>query len=199
MGGSCLGSSKLLVLGLIVAAASSLSACTFTPHDLQVKPTVQPIASSVGQGTRVFFRFVDDRDDVTIGHRGVGSVGAKISSADLPQSVEAQLREELQKKQFDLVSSEAGSEASVTYRLRSFKFDIEQGFFSGGRNAAAALAVDAQRGSRTYANVYRYNSEERIMFVPGGDEIDNQMNAALNQILTKADTDEALDRLLVGQ
>jgi uncharacterized lipoprotein YajG len=199
MGEGCLGSSKLLVLGLIVAAASSLSACTFTAHDLQVKPTVQPVASSIGQGTRVFFRFVDDRDDVTIGHRGVGSVGAKISSADLPQSVEAQLRDELQKKLFDLVSSEADSDASVTYRLRSFKFDIEQGFFSGGRNAAAALAVDAQRGSRTYANVYRYNSEERIMFVPGGDEIDNQMNAALNQILTKADSDEALDRLLTGQ
>lgn len=199
MRGSRLASSRFLALGSALAAVFSLSACAFTPHDVQVKPTAQAVASSVGQGTRVFFRFIDDRDDVTIGHRGVGSVGAKISSGDLPQSVEAQLRDELLKKQFQIVGSEVGSDASVTYRLRSFKFGIEQGFFSGGRNAAAALAVDAQRGSRTYANVYRYNSEERIMFVPGGDEIDNQMNAALNQILTKADTDEALDRLLAGQ
>jgi len=181
------------------AAAIGLAACTWTPHELQVKPAVDPTASEVGNGTRVFFRFVDERDDVTIGHRGIATVGAKISSNDLPGIIEAQLRQSLAKKQFQLTDSEPAGDSAVTYRLRSFKFDIEAGFFTGGRNASAALAVDAKRGDRTYTTVYRYNSEERILFVPGGSEIDNQMNSALNQILAKADADESLSHLLAGR
>ncbi len=184
---------------LASAAAVGLTACTFTPHELQVKPTVDPSASDIGTGTRVFFRFVDERDDVVIGHRGVATVGAKISSSDLPAIIEAQLRQFLTKKQFALTDAEPAGAASVTYRLRSFKFDIESGFFTGGQNASAALAVDAKRGDRTYTTVYRYNSEERILFVPAGVQIDNQMNAALNQILAKADTDENLTHLLAGR
>lgn len=92
-------------IGLIV-----LSACAWTPHELQVKPTAEPTASDIGQGTRVFFRFVDERDDVTIGHRGVATVGAKISSSDLPGILEAQLRQSLAKKQFQLTDSEPGGQ-----------------------------------------------------------------------------------------
>jgi uncharacterized lipoprotein YajG len=186
---------KMLLTSLVLV----VGACTWTPHELAVKPTAEPTASDVGQGTRVFFRFVDERDDVTIGHRGVATVGAKISSSDLPGIIEAQLRQSLMKKQFQLTASEPAGAAEVTYRLRSFKFDIESGFFSGGRNASAALAVDARRGDQSYTTVYRYNSEERILFVPAGSEIDNQMNVALNQILAKADTDENLTRLLAGR
>ena len=184
---------------LLTSLALVVGACAFTPHELAVKPAVEPAASDVGQGTRVFFRFVDERDDVTIGHRSVATVGAKISSSDLPGIIEAQLRQSLMKKQFQLTDSEPAGVAEVTYRLRSFKFDIESGFFSGGRNASAALAVDARRGDRSYTTVYRYNSEERILFVPAGNEIDAQMNAALNQILVKADADESLMHLLAGR
>ncbi len=84
------------------------------------------------------------------------------------------------------------------YRLRSFKFEIEQGFFTGGRNAAAALAVDASRNGQSYNNVYRSNSEQRILFVPGESEINQQMNAAMNQILAQAAADANLDRFLTG-
>jgi uncharacterized lipoprotein YajG len=191
-------SAVLLRRLVAVGALTLLSACAFTPHDLHLQPAA-PSASTVGQNTAVFFRFVDERDDVTVGHRGVGGNGAKISAESLSKLVETQLRQSLQQKKYRLVDSEPGATASVVYRLRSFKFDIERGFFSGGRNSTAALAVDARRSDKTYANVYRYNNEERIMVVPGGDEIDGQMNAALNQILVQAYTDDSLDRLLTGQ
>lgn len=183
----------------VLVALVILSGCVWTPHDLQLHATTQPTASDIGQGTRLFFRFIDDRDDTTIGHRGVATVGAKISAADLPSVFEARLRDSLEKKQFQLVGSDQDADASITYRLRSFKFDIEQGFWTGGSNAAAALAVDADRKGHTYANVYRYNSEERIFAVPGGDAIDGQMNAAMNDLLRKADADTALDQLLAGR
>jgi uncharacterized lipoprotein YajG len=181
-------------LGLLLTAG-----CAYTPHDVQLAPTAQATASDAGQGAKVFFRFLDDRDDVNIGHRGVSTRGAKVSASDLPRMVEEKLRDSLQRKQFELVATEAAADSAVTYRLRSFKFEIEKGFFSGGRNAAAALSVDAHRGPQSYANVYRTNSETRIMFVPGGDEIDQQMNAALSDILQKANDDADLVKVLAGR
>lgn len=152
--------------------------------------------ATVGDRTSLAFKFSDERDDVTIGHRSVATVGAKISAHRLPAVIEAQLRNILTAKGYRLLSDTPGADAEVVYRLRSFKFDIEAGFWTGGRNAAAALAVDARRRDRTYTTVYRTNSEERILFVPGETEINQQMNAALNDILTKAAADTQLDQVL---
>ncbi len=176
-----------------------VGACAFTPHDVHLNPGIQNYASDVGHGTRVYFRFIDDRDDVTVGHRGVGGNGAKISATELPILIDAQLRDAMTKKNFLLVAAEPEGAASVTYRLRAFKFDIERGFFSGGQNTAATLAVEARRSDRSYAQVYRYNAEQRIQVVPGGDDINNLMNAALTQVLQQATTDVALDGFLTGQ
>ena len=46
--------------------------------------------------------------------------------------------------------------------------------------------------------MYRSNSEERIMAVPGGDAIDAQMNAALSSVLQQALSDGNLDLFLTG-
>lgn len=181
-----------------IAVLLLAAACAFTPHDTELRPTVQSSDSTVGQGRPVFFRFVDERDDVVVGHRSVGSFGAKVSATNLPTIVESQLRQSLEKKAFVLIGAEQPGTPTVVYRLRSFKFEVESGFFTGGRNATATLAVDARRGERSYNNVYRYNSEQRIVFVPGGSEINDQMNAALTQVLQQAAEDKELDRFLIS-
>jgi uncharacterized lipoprotein len=187
--------SRLALAGML----SLLAGCAFTPAELALKPPTSTSSSDVGRGTPVAFKFTDERDDVTIGHRGVSTMGAKISSQDLPGMIEGDLRKDVANKQFTIVPEGQHADAEVIFRLRSFKFDIESGFFTGGRNANAALAVDARRGDKSYNNVYRYNSEQRILFVPGESEINQQMNAALNEILTKAYDDAELSRFLAGK
>jgi YajG family uncharacterized lipoprotein len=129
----------------------------------------------------------------------VGDNGAKITAEQLPSIVETQLREGETKKGYTLVPSQEGSEATVTFRLRSFKLGIEQGFWSGGQNVAAALSVDARRGPKDYSNVYRHESEKRIQVIPDGHEIDQVMTAALSEILSKALSDGNLDLFLTGR
>jgi uncharacterized lipoprotein YajG len=188
--------SKLFRCALLLANILLVNGCAFTPHQLQLAPKINVAESEVGQGTKINFRFLDERDDTTIGHRSVATVGAKISAEQLPGFVEQQLRDGLAKKHYQFVDTESAANASVVYRLRALKFEIESGFFTGGRNASAALAVDVRRGQQSYTTVYRYNSEERILFLPGGDEIDNQMNEALGQILNKALADAAFDQFI---
>ena len=181
-----------------VAPLFCLGACAFTPASVALTPSAVQTEDNVGQNTPVAFRFVDDRDDVVVGHRSMGDNGAKISAPDLPKLVEAKLREGLEKKHFILVPDGAPAPQSVTYRIRAFKFGIEEGFFTGGQNAAASIAVDASRGISAYQNVYRYNDEERIMVVPTESAINTQMNTALDAILIKAFADQKLYAFLKG-
>jgi uncharacterized lipoprotein YajG len=188
-----------LARAVVLVLAGALSSCAWTPAELELKPKMDAAPSDIGKGTTVAYNFVDERDDVTVGHRSIATVGAKITSQQLPAVVDARLREALAARQFTLVAAQQPADANLVYRLRAFKFDIEAGFWTGGRNASAALAVEARRQDKAYNNVYRYNSEERIMFVPGESEINQQMNAALSQILTKAAGDSDLDRFLIGR
>lgn len=183
------------VVGTLLIAAC-IVACVFTEHDAELRSTAPVVTSNVGRGTKLYFRFVDERDDVVVGHRGLGGNGAKIMAAELPAQFESSLRDALIKKGFELVTNEQGSDASVVYRLRSFKYNVSQGYFTSGENSAAVLAVTAKRKAETYDHVYRYNNEERIIFVPTGGHLDEQMNAGLTSVLGQADSDAALDAFL---
>ena len=103
----------------------------------------------------------------------------------------------MEKKGYALAASEQGSVGTVTFRMRSFKFAVETGFWAGSDNVSAVLAVDALRSGRTYSNVYRFNSKHTAMVVPAGTDIDAMMNAALSDILQQALSDSALDQFLV--
>jgi uncharacterized lipoprotein YajG len=185
-------------LGVLLIAAC-VSACAFTEHDTVPRSAALAAPSDIGQGTKVYFRFVDGRDDTIIGHRGVGGNGAKITARQLPAQVESSLREALVKKSFQLVPAEQGADAALTYYLRSFKFDLSMGFWTGGENSAAALQVNARRQGRTYDQVYRYDNEKRSIVVPTSEQIDDQMNACLTAVLEKAYGDSALDAFLAGR
>jgi uncharacterized lipoprotein len=181
----------------MAAVAIALGGCAFTPHDLELHPTTNVAPSAVGAGTKVFFRFVDDRDDTVVGFRGAAGQGSKISATNLPPIVEAHLKDGFRAKGYTLLAMEDGADDRVTYRMRSFKFGVETGFWSGSDNVSAVLAVDATAGGKTFSNVYRFNSQHGAMAVPSGDDLDRMMNMALDDILHQALTDSTLDEFLV--
>jgi uncharacterized lipoprotein YajG len=191
--------SSKIELSVLLVTALFIGGCAWTPHSVDLQPQVGMAQTSVGAGTRLYMRFIGERDDMIVGHRAVGQDGAKITAEQLPSVVEGQLREGETKKGYMLVPSQDGSDATVTFRLRSFKLGIERGFWSGGQNVAAALSVDARRASKDYSNVYRHESEKRVQVIPDGHEIDQVMTAALSEILSKALSDGNLDLFLTGK
>lgn len=184
---------------MLLAAGLTIAGCQYVPHELELKPQVYVSEATVGTNTRVHLRLVDERDDATVGHRAVATIGAKISAKNLPTVVESELRNGLAKKGYQLVPSAEGADAVATFRLRAFKYYIEQGLWSGGQNTSAVLAVDARRSNQDYTNVYRFSNEDRIVTVQDGGALDHAMNAALTSILKKALTDTELDLFLTGR
>jgi uncharacterized lipoprotein YajG len=182
---------------LIVTGFVALAGCTFTPKELELyaHPTISE--TNIGADTALYFRFVDDRDETTVGVRGASNSGSKITAANLAEYVEHELREGLEAKGYILIKDKQEAVAEITYRLRAFKFSLNMGFWTGAENKSAVIAVDAEKGEVDYAKTYRVDDEDREMFVPGGDEINEEMNAALAAVLNKAMNDGALDLFLI--
>jgi uncharacterized lipoprotein len=175
-----------------------LAGCAVTPHDVHVGLTAEVPTPTVGNGTHLIFRFIDDRDDLVVGHRSAGAVGASITADELPKFVETELRDILQKKGYQIVASGSPGDPSVTYRLRLFKFEISHELFSDRQNSSVTIAVDATWGGFTYAQVYKANNEHGIFYVPDGGDLDGEMNGVLTKVLIQTASDNALDSFLLG-
>jgi uncharacterized lipoprotein YajG len=183
---------------MVILSTIIIGGCTFTPKEIDLNATPTISDNKVGNGMPLYFRFMDDRDDMVVGVRGANNMGSKITAQNLPQYVEKSLREGLAQKGYQIIGNKEAAAAEIIYRLRSFKFSINMGFWTGAENKSAIIAVEATKGGRDYAKVYKYDDEDRDVVVPGGDEINTEMNEALAGVLNDALNDAALDNFLTG-
>ena len=100
-------------------------------------------------------------------------------------------------KGFGIVDNKTAANARVEARLRAFKFFIESGFWTGAENTDVVIAVEARNGADDYKKVYRMSGEESALVVPGGEDIDQKLNAGLTQVLGQIMRDEQLMQFLV--
>lgn len=172
--------------------AALLASCAWTQHNVAVTAMAPAERSSVGDGVTVALQVIDDREDVIVGQRAIGGVGADITARALVQSVQTELRRGLRSKGFRVVSPGRQSDAELEARIRGFKFYLERGFFTSGENVSVAIAVEAERRGRDYSQTYRSNDEDRGMFIPSGSDIDAQLNDALAHVYSQILNDKAL-------
>jgi uncharacterized lipoprotein YajG len=188
---------KVAFLVAMLICLQTLTGCIHTPHEVALAPQLDLASTDVGKGTTIHFRFVDERPDTLVGLRGYSGMGEKITAQGLPALVEAQLRNGLKRKGYEISDIESSHYPTVTYRLLSFQILMQTGGLTVSDHVSAALAADAQRESRTYNQVYRYNFDESDgMAAPTAGAIDTKMNRALNVTLNQALSDQELDRFL---
>jgi uncharacterized lipoprotein YajG len=185
----------IAILGLALLAGG----CAFTPHDVSLTATAPSYSTDIGSGATVGLRFIDDRDTKTVGQRGAGMVGSDISADNLVSHLESQVEGILRANGFTVVDYNDASQAKVTVSLRTFKFFIETGFWTGANNIDVSLKADARNGDRDLLKNYSYTHEERILVIPDASGIDSMMNAALTDVLTKLSVDKELMEFLAGE
>ena len=195
------GAMQKIILRAFVTAALAImtNGCAFVPLDAKLVPLAPMPQSTIGAGTAIHFRFIDERDKPALGKRAVSTgTEASVRAAGLPAFMEKSLRDGLSAKGYGLVTGQAGA-ASATFHLRAFQFRVEEGFGGGNQNMLALLRVDSMRGDKTYTNVYRFYSAEQVMFNSGDTVINARINAALSSILQQALSDPKLDQLLIAK
>jgi uncharacterized lipoprotein YajG len=177
---------------LILSVAVVLGACAFTPHEVPITATAPKVESSVGNGITLALDVLDDRDSLVAGQRGQGMMGADITAPQVVAALERELTEGFEAQGFNVVPANSPADVDFEARLRAFKFFIESGFWTGAENTDVVVAVEAERAGTDYDRVYRSSDETAALFVPGGEAIDQKLNAALSSVLTQIMNDDAL-------
>jgi uncharacterized lipoprotein YajG len=72
------------------------------------------------------------------------------------------------------------------------------GFWTGAENKTAIIRADANRNGKTFAETYRFDDEDRDVFVPGGKELNRELNEALAAVMSDALNDRTMDAFLMG-
>ncbi|MFK8028731.1 MAG: YajG family lipoprotein [Gammaproteobacteria bacterium] len=180
-------------LGLLGMAVMFFSGCAFTPQQAEITPQLELVQSDEGRGTTVYLRVIDERSNQIIGRRGTGAMkGAEITTTEeLDVVFHNAIADGLRQKGFEVVT-DSGRSHTLKVEIRSFEYDVSMGFWTGGVHTNAALKAIAKRGGQEYENVYRFDGEQRVMFVPGKDKNQQMINAMADGILAEMFRDNAL-------
>jgi|GEM_PF-2239199 len=190
---------RLLALAFAVVLQTSLAGCAFQQHEVAITAAAPVIQSRAGEGVKVALRVFDDRDTKTVGQRGAGMVGADIKATMLMNHLQTEVTKGLVAQGFTVLpSGSTEADASLLVSLRSFKFFIEMGFWTGANNVAISIKADANRAGKSDLNAYQFDSEERSMVVPTGAGIDEALNAGLSDVLKQMFADQAMVNFLAG-
>ena len=182
------------MVGLLVVGVA-LSGCAFTPQKAQIAPHVEYGKSDVGQGKVVSVAVTDERDSTDLGHRGAANIGsgAKISTdQDMPAVFKQAIFEGLKAQGFVPVDFDKLKARQLAVQIRSINYSTSTGFWTGGVDTKASIKAQAAVDGNTYEKLYRYDGEERVVFVPTADHNTQLINKAVDDVLSQMFADPSL-------
>ena len=176
------------VLGVLVLA----SACAFVPHEVDIEAHAPRAGSTIGEGVAIDLQVIDDRETTDIGKRAFGELAGDNIADNVMQVLEREVVAIFDSHSFDVVPPGSDYDTDVEVRLRSFRFILESGFWTGEENTSIVVAVEAEKGDRDFDRTYRSISKESIMFAPGESAIDDALSVALSDVLRQLASDRDL-------
>ena len=179
-----------------LAVIMTVSACAYTPHDVEITAQAPKTKSTIGADVKVNLQVIDDRESQIVGQRGAGMIGADITAEDIMQVLAAELAVIFEANGFSVLVPGSNSDAEVEARLRAFKFFVETGFFTGAENASVVVAMEAEKNGKDFDRTYRSSSEHAVVFVPGETSINAKLNAALSEVLRQIANDQGFMNFL---
>ena len=173
------------VLGVLMLA----SACAFVPHEADIEARAPLTGSTIGEGVAIDLQVLDDRETTDIGKRAFGELAGDITADDVVHVLEREVVAIFESHSFEVVPLGSDYDADVEVRLRSFKFFLEPGWWTGEENTNVVVAVEAEKGDRDFDLTYRSTSKEDIFVAPGESAIDDALSDALTDVLRQFASD----------
>ena len=185
---------KILFYSIIIPLTLFISGCAYVPHQTDLSVSVSLPSSNIGSGTSLYLKFIDDRESTVVGSRGAG-LGAKITAEDIMTIFEDGIREGFKNKGYQLVTQDE-SNSELKIKLRSFKYQIVAGFWTGREDINVVINVEGRNGQLDYEKTYRHVHEASKVFYADGQGLNKNLNFALNSTIKKLFNDNDLDQFL---
>lgn len=166
-------------LALVLFGAS----CAWVPQsaELNVSPTFLP--SAQGRGLTVAVEVLDRRMTTTIGHRGVDSQNAKITTKqNLPLLFRDALIAGLVQKGFHAIPHAGEPGLVLTVEVRKIDYSTDMDFWKGIVMTEAVLDASTVKNGIRFAQVYTGRRKENTIEAPGA----KTNNRLLSEAMTEA-------------
>ena len=189
---------KPLPLLIVVLASFLVTACALTPQSVTLRPKVEVAATSLGQGRTVGVTVVDERPRSIVGYRGVGTMGATITTAgDPPSAVQAALADGLRRHGFNPVMGQVPEGRELRVEIRGLDYTLSQAVFGSTLRTESTLKGICVIGStRPYEGTYRGEYEESIHIVPSDSANEEYLNLVLSRAIQRLFQDTQLIQCL---
>lgn len=189
---------KPLPLLIVVLASFLVTACALTPQSVTLRPKVEVAATSLGQGRTVGVTVVDERPRSIVGYRGVGTMGATITTAgDPPSAVQAALADGLRRHGFNPVMGQVPEGRELRVEIRGLDYTLSQAVFGRTLRTESTLKGVCVIGStRPYEGTYRGEHEQSIHIVPSESANEEYLNLVLSRAIQRLLQDTQLIQCL---
>lgn len=183
----------------VLLAVVLLAGCALTSQQATLKPELQLSPTDLGRGTTVTLKVVDERPDKTLGHRGAGMKGAKITTEqDVAEVFREKVVEGLKTYNFDPVPYSESIPKLLTIEIRLIEYSTSQGFATITVHTKTALKAIARDGGKTYDNFFRADYEESFGAIPFAEENEALINKVLSDVVQKLFHDQELMAFLAA-
>lgn len=186
---------KYLLMGVFVVSVAS---CAFKKQEAELNPVVEIATSQIGQGQTVLLKVLDERASKSLGRRGTayGAAAEITAKEELADIVQQEIAKGLRRKGFTVVDSVSDVATNqLVVEIRTMEYSTSQGFWTGGVHLKGALkgrASKSKNSNKNFEQMYRYEREERVAFVPGAKKNERWINEALAETLKKLINDREL-------
>jgi uncharacterized lipoprotein YajG len=182
----------------VMVLALTLSACAFVDEEITLQTNSMIPPSTVGHGQRVGVLVIDERTTTAIGRRGLERTAEIRAVQDVREVVDNAVNQGLRNQGFTPVSHTNREPVTLEVQLRELAYDASTGFFTGGIHTRATLKAIARRDEASFAELYRGEEEERVVFVPTEASDAERINLALSNTIDKMFADRRLLGFLAG-
>lgn len=178
------------VIGLAVLLV--LTACAYSPQQVEISPAPLVNAESYGQGKSVAVKVEDRRENKVLGSRGGVYKDTSLVTVknDLPAAVAAVTRASLAMQGFDVNNADPQAEYRVL--IDELQYDVPASTVMSQVDLKARVRVEVVAGQQRYQGQYKTETQRKVFGNPSPEKIQQLINELLTDTLARSYQDQKL-------
>jgi len=177
---------KLLVLVLMALSVSAYAASSQPVVELNPQPTLN--ATAIGNHKAVDVQVIDARAT------GYGSANID-PQQNVQQIFSDQVNKALTAYGFNPVKTDQAPNQLIV-RIESINYSVAKGYFGSNTETTVSASIQAKNDKGTYSNTYLATAYGDNYLRPGKQTPSEQVNTAVNQVLTNMLNDQSMMQFL---
>lgn len=178
---------------LVLFLAFAVTACTLTPQEVSLSPSLTVAKTDIGQGHELAVKVVDKRYSKLIGRRGIGFKGAKITTEqDVTLVFSEAFYTAFQDMGFKIVEYNKSHPNALIIEIHALNYGTSLGLWTDEIYTEAAARIISPAIGSSSGKLYVSEIKERVFWLPNAKKNERLLNEAMSGLVEKIASDREL-------